>query len=113
MPAISDDVSPYLETMATLVHATTRIGIGFVPVVGTALDLCEAVTGREWCLPDGRELSTEERIAGLGVASGRVVKVWNGIKNAGVRPGAKVVAAGITTLGEEFVLALRTSLRKT
>jgi hypothetical protein len=110
MSAISDDVSPYLETMATLVHATTRIGVGFVPVVGTALDLCEAVTGREWCLPDGKELSTEERIAaGVGVAAGRVVKVWNGVKNAGVRPGAKIVAAGITTLGEEFVLAVRAS----
>lgn len=113
MSAISDDVSPYLETMATLVHATTRIGIGFVPVVGKALDLCEAVTGREWCLPDGRELSTGERIAaGVGVASGRVVKIWNGVKNAGIPPIGKAVAQGVVDLGEELAVALHKSLLK-
>ena len=44
------------------------IGIGFVPYVGPPLDLCEAITGREWCLPEGKELTTEERIfSGVGV----------------------------------------------
>jgi hypothetical protein len=49
--AVSDVLVPYAEVMQTLVHATSRIAVGFVPVVGPTLDLCEAVTGKSFCLP--------------------------------------------------------------
>ncbi len=54
MSTVAEGFEAYAEVMQTLVHATTRIGVGFVPVVGPALDLCEAVTGKAWCLPSGR-----------------------------------------------------------
>ena len=40
-----------------------------MPYVGPALDLCECITGKAWCLPSGQELSDEERIfSGVGFA---------------------------------------------
>ncbi|MRG95326.1 hypothetical protein GF068_25910 [Polyangium spumosum] len=105
-----DKFGAYAEVMKTLVHATTRIGIGFVPYVGPALDLCEAVTGKRFCLPGGEELTDEERIgSAVGFGFGQITKAWAGIKAVGVKPGAKVVAAGVLSLGEEFAQALRAS----
>ncbi len=99
--------------MQQLVFATTRIGIGFVPYVGPALDFCECVTGKAWCLPDGEVLSDEQRIfSGLGVAVGAVGKFWGGVEGAAVSPSAKVVAKEIELFGEDLALALRAS-RKT
>jgi hypothetical protein len=113
MSAVSDSAQAYADVMGTLVHATTRIGIGFVPYVGPALDLCEAVTGKEWCLPSGKELSTEERIfSGVGFAISGVVKVWGGVKNAGISPAATVVAEDIAQFGEELATLMRAN-RKT
>ncbi|MRG97177.1 hypothetical protein GF068_35410 [Polyangium spumosum] len=111
--AVDGVVGPYVEVMQTLVHATTRIGIGFVPYVGPALDLCEAVTGKRFCLPGGEELSTEERIfSGVGFGFGKITKAWAGIKAAGVQPGAKVVAAGVLKYNDEFLKALQGSRRR-
>jgi hypothetical protein len=98
--------------MQTLVHGTTRIAIGFVPVVGPTLDLCEAVTGKMFCLPDGKELSTEERImSGVGFGFGGVSKAWSAMKNTGINPAGKAVAKGVLTLGEEFAQTLQASRR--
>jgi hypothetical protein len=116
MSTIGDGFAAYGEMMQTLVHATTRVGIGFVPYVGPVLDLCEAVTGKEWCLPSGKELSTEERIfSGVGFAISGGVKVWGGVKNAGVSPAAKEVAIKVSEkagqLGEDYIQALNKTRR--
>ena len=112
--AASDVLGPYTEVMQTLVHGTTRIAIGFVPVVGPTLDLCEAVTGKMFCLPDGKELSTEERIfSAVGFGFGGVSKAWSAMKNTGINPAGKAVAKGVLTLGEEFAQALQASRRAT
>jgi hypothetical protein len=110
--AFSDVLVPYAEVMQTLVHATSRIAVGFVPVVGPTLDLCEAVTGKSFCLPGGKELSTEERIfSAVGFGFGSFSKAWSAVKNSGVNPGAKAVAQGVLSLSDEFALALQASRR--
>jgi hypothetical protein len=112
--AASHVLGPYTEVMQTLVHATTRTAIGFVPVVGPTLDLCEAVTGKMFCLPFAKDLSTEERIlSAVGFGFGGISKTWSAVKNQGVNQGAKAVAQGVLTLGEEFALALQASRRAT
>ncbi|NUQ79787.1 MAG: hypothetical protein HUU21_40305, partial [Polyangiaceae bacterium] len=112
--AVSEVLVPYAEVMQTLVHATSRIAVGFVPVVGPTLDLCEAVTGKMFCLPFAKDLSTEERImSAVGFGAGSVLKAWGAVKNAGVNPGAKVVAQKVLSLREEFALALQASRRTT
>ncbi|AUX26160.1 hypothetical protein SOCEGT47_067210 [Sorangium cellulosum] len=99
----------YGEVLQTIVHATTRIGVGFVPVVGPALDLCEAVTGKEWCLPAGRALSDEERIfSGLGFGLAAVGPGWRAIKGAGgMTPGAVRVAGEIAEVDEVIFQGLK------
>ncbi|WP_437481691.1 hypothetical protein WME75_38860 [Sorangium sp. So ce1014] len=95
MSTVGEGFEAYGEVMQTLVHATTRIGVGFVPVVGPALDLCEAVTGKEWCVPSGRELSDEERIfSGLGFGLGAVGHIWHGVAAAGALPPRGIRIAG-------------------
>ncbi|WP_437589364.1 hypothetical protein [Sorangium sp. So ce1000] len=95
MSTVAEGFEAYGEVMQTLVHATTRIGVGFVPVVGPTLDLCEAVTGKEWCLPAGRELSDEERIfSGLGFGLGAVGHIWHGVAAAGALPPRGIRIAG-------------------
>lgn len=66
---LSDDLS----------RQAARLAIGFTPFANDTLDFCEVVTGREFCVPDGRELTTEERsysALGLGLGSG---PFWNGV----------------------------------
>jgi hypothetical protein len=112
MSTIGDGVGAYGELMVTLVHATERVAVGFVPYVGPALDLCEVVTGKAWCLPGGDELSTEQRIfSGVGVAIGSVGQFWGGAKNAAVPAAAKVVAEDISQFGEELAVAVRANRR--
>jgi putative toxin of predicted polymorphic toxin system len=102
----------YFECMQEMVTRSAHMAIGFVPVVGTGLDLCEAVSGKEWCLPSGRELSVEERIfAGVGVVISGAPGFVKGVKNAGISQTAKQVLTDIDLLGEEFTLALRASRR--
>ncbi|WP_437754044.1 hypothetical protein [Sorangium sp. So ce1389] len=109
MSTVGEGFEAYGEVMQTLVHATTRIGVGFVPVVGPALDLCEAVTGKEWCLPSGQELSDEERIfSGLGFGLAAVGPGWRGIKGAGgMTPGAIRVAGEIAEVDEVIIQGLK------
>ncbi len=107
MQEVEDGAQRGAEVMRTFVHAATRVGIGFVPFVGPALDLCEAVTGREWCTPSGRELTTGERVwSGIGFGAGKLVKVWKGISKAGISPGGKAAAAGIGALGPDVLAVL-------
>ncbi|MGK3998730.1 hypothetical protein [Sorangium sp. So ce1024] len=113
MSTVGEGVDAYAGVMQTLVHATTRIGVGFVPVVGPALDLCEAVTGKAWCLPSGQELSDEERIfSGVGFGLGAIGHVWHGVAVAGgLRPGALRVAKEIQEIDDPVMAALRANRR--
>ncbi len=110
MQAADELVEEYRGTMRTFVHAATRVGIGFVPFVGPALDLCEAVTGREWCTPTGRQLTTGERVwsaAGFGV--GKLVRVWRRVAKSGISAEGKLAAEGIVALGDEFAEMVATA----
>ncbi|CAN99452.1 hypothetical protein predicted by Glimmer/Critica [Sorangium cellulosum So ce56] len=111
MSTVAEGFEAYAEVMQTLVHATTRIGVGFVPVVGPALDLCEAVTGKAWCLPSGRELSDEERIfSGVGFGVAAIGPMWRVIKTAsGLRPAAIRVAGEIAEIEEVFAKIVKTN----
>ncbi|WP_437723201.1 hypothetical protein [Sorangium sp. So ce861] len=110
MSTVGEGVEAYAEVMQTLVHATTRLGVGFVPVVGPALDLCEAVTGKAWCLPSGRELSDEERIfSGVGFGLGAIGPMWRGVTSSGLRPSAIRVAGEIAEIEEAFAQILKTN----
>ncbi|WP_437609366.1 hypothetical protein WMF20_50135 [Sorangium sp. So ce834] len=113
MSTVGEGAEAYAGVMQTLVHATTRIGVGFVPVVGPALDLCEAVTGKAWCLPSGQALSDEERIfSGVGFGLGAVGHVWHGVAVAGgLRPGAIRVARKIEEIEDPVMAALRGNRR--
>ncbi|XXY54938.1 hypothetical protein WME91_27785 [Sorangium sp. So ce269] len=104
MSTVGEGVEAYGEVMQTLVHATTRIGVGFVPVVGPVLDLCEAVTGKAWCVPSGEELSDEERIfSGVGFGLGAIGPMWRAAKTSGgLRPSAIRVAGEIAEIEEAF-----------
>ncbi|HRI72643.1 MAG TPA: pre-toxin TG domain-containing protein, partial [Polyangium sp.] len=104
MQEVEDGAQRGAEVMRTFVHAATRVGIGFVPFVGPALDLCEAVTGREWCTPSGRELTTGERVwSGIGFGAGKLVKVWKGVSKAAISAEGKAAAAVIYTMSSELV----------
>ncbi|WP_438032333.1 hypothetical protein [Sorangium sp. So ce204] len=111
MSTVAEGFGAYAEVMQTLVHATTRIGVGFVPVVGPALDLCEAVTGKAWCLPSGEELSDEERIfSGIGFGVAAIGPMWRVIKTAGgLRPSAIRVAGEIAEIEEVFAKIVKTN----
>ncbi|WP_437779173.1 hypothetical protein [Sorangium sp. So ce1097] len=111
MSTVGEGVEAYAGVMQTLVHATTRIGVGFVPVVGPPLDLCEAVTGKAWCLPSGQELSDEERIfSGLGFGLGAVGPMWRAVKtSSGLRPSAIRVAGEIAEIEEAFAQIVKTN----
>ncbi|WP_437319648.1 hypothetical protein [Sorangium sp. So ce385] len=111
MSTVGEGAEAYAGVMQTLVHATTRIGVGFVPVVGPALDLCEAVTGKAWCLPAGRELSDEERIfSGMGFGLGAVGPMWRAVKtSSGLRPAAIRVAGEIAEIEEAFAQIVKTN----
>ncbi|MDI1436454.1 hypothetical protein [Polyangium sorediatum] len=107
---LGDVTMPYVDVMVTMTHAATRIGIGFVPYVGAALDLCEAVTGKEFCLPVGRDLSLGERIfSAVGTGVGAGVAFHKGMKNAPIGAVGKATAQGVVEFGPELVEMLRTS----
>lgn len=110
--ALDTVFGPYVELMQTLVTATERIGIGFVPFVGPALDLCECITGKQWCLPSGKELSTTERVfSGAGVAIGSVAHVWAGVKGAGISSAAALVAEDVAHVDEAIAQGLHANPR--
>ncbi|MDI3290780.1 hypothetical protein [Polyangium sp. 15x6] len=108
MSFVGEGAAAYAEVMQTLVHASSRIAIGFVPYAGPALDLCEAVTGKLFCLPGGKDLTTGERVfSAIGFGIGSVIVPMKGVKNTGVNPGAKEVAQQVVNLGDELGLALK------
>ncbi|WP_437689987.1 hypothetical protein [Sorangium sp. So ce176] len=113
MSTVGEGFEAYGEVMQTLVHATTRIGVGFVPVVGPALDLCEAVTGKAWCLSSGEELSDEERIfSGVGFGLGAVGPMWRAVSGAGgLTPGAIRVTKKIAEIEDPVWAAIRANRR--
>jgi len=68
------------------------------------MDLCEAVTGKEFCAPSGRTLTIGERVfSGIGFGIGKVVKVWKGISSAAISTEGKATAAAIVTLTPDLV----------
>jgi hypothetical protein len=67
-----------LRDVTAFLKVVVGIGGGATPVVGDGIDICEAVTGREFCTTGGSSLSIGERVAsalGVIVASG---KFWRG-----------------------------------
>ncbi|WP_081426093.1 hypothetical protein, partial [Sorangium cellulosum] len=76
-----------------------------------ALDLCEAVTGKAFCLPSGQELSDEERIfSGVGFGLGAVGPMWRAVKtSSGLRSSAIRVAGEIAEIEEAFAQIVKTN----
>jgi hypothetical protein len=113
MSTIGDGFEAYAGVMQTLVHATSRFAVGFVPVVGPTLDLCECVTGKEWCLPSGRALSDEERIfSGVGFGFGQLGTIYRGVAtSSGLRPAAVRVAGEVAEIDQALARALNASRR--
>jgi hypothetical protein len=112
MSALGDQAAPYVDVMQMLVAATERVGVGFVPFVGPALDLCECVTGKEWCLPSGKDLSPTQRVfSGAGVAIGGVAHYWAGVKNAGISPAAALIADEVAQVDEAIAQGLHANPR--
>lgn len=112
MSTIGEGVAAYADVMQELVFATERVGVGFVPFVGPALDLCECVTGKEWCLPSGKDLSTAQRVfSGAGVAIGGVAHYWAGVKAAGVSPAAALIAGDVAKVDEAIAQGLHANPR--
>jgi hypothetical protein len=112
MSALGDQAAPYVDVMQMLVAATERVGVGFVPFVGPALDLCECVTGKEWCLPSGKDLSPTQRVfSGAGVAIGGVAHYWAGVKNAGISPAAALIADEVAQVDEALAQGLHANPR--
>jgi len=104
MQAGEEIAQEYRDTMKTMVHGASRVAIGFVPFVGPAMDLCEAVTGKEFCVPSGRTLTIGERVfSGIGFGIGKVVKVWKGISSAAISTEGKATAAAIGALGDDVI----------
>jgi len=102
--AIGNAAAPYLEMMQTVTQTTAHMALGLVPVVGTYLDFCEAVTGRAFCLPDGAELTDEERIfAGAGVAVSGVATFWGAVKGAKLIGAKGAAVAGVIGKVDEDV----------
>ena len=102
----------YADVMKTLTFATSRVAIGFVPFVGPALDLCECITGKSWCLQSGKELSTTERVfSGAGFAIGSVAHAWAGVKGAGVSPAAAIIAGDVAKVDEAIAQGLHANPR--
>lgn len=53
------------------IKGSLHLGAGFTPILGDAVDFCEAVTGHEFCSSTGKGLSTSDRVmSGLGVIFG-------------------------------------------
>ncbi|NUQ76278.1 MAG: hypothetical protein HUU21_22290 [Polyangiaceae bacterium] len=72
------------------------------------------MTGKMFCLPFAKDLSTEERLlSAVGFGFGSFSKAWGAVKNTGVNPGAKAVAHKVLSLGDEFAEALQASRRTT
>jgi len=67
-----------------------RLGIGFLPIAGDMLDMCEAITGYEFCTSTGAPLSVSDRVlSGLSVIAGNG-KVWRAAAH-GTRLAARAV----------------------
>ncbi|WP_342379109.1 hypothetical protein NVS55_06770 [Myxococcus stipitatus] len=100
------------QSVATAAIEISRIAIGFTPV-GDVLDLCEAVTGKKFCMPGGEDLSTEERIAsGLGVFLVGNGAFWHSVMSVapiGARVG-KTLDNLVLDLGAAEARLLRTRL---
>lgn len=106
--AAVDVATPYLDMMVTLVQATERIAIGFVPFVGPTLDFCEAVTGRAWCMPDGAERAPRSGSSRApGVALSGAATFWVGVKGAGIGAKGAAVAEDIAKVPEEIAAGVR------
>ncbi|AGC42664.1 hypothetical protein MYSTI_01316 [Myxococcus stipitatus DSM 14675] len=105
------ELTQMVNSAATAAVEISRVLVGFTPV-GDILDLCEAVTGKKFCMPGGENLSTEERVAsGLGVFIGSGA-FWHGVMAVapvGARV-AKTIDNLLLDLGAAEARLLRTRL---
>ncbi|WP_224250070.1 hypothetical protein [Hyalangium gracile] len=76
-PTIPATLDRMLDGAIVVAKEVALLGLSFTPV-GDFIDLCELVTGKENCNPDGADLSVSERMfagAGLIIGSGKFWKL--------------------------------------
>ena len=80
--AVADDVQlqsampTWLDEATAVVKSVAAIGVGFVPIAGDFIDICEFVTGKEMCDPNGISMPMGWRmLSALGVIAGNG-KMW-------------------------------------
>lgn len=76
-PAANAEIEASTESLLlSLIDTAFNIGVSQIPYVGDAIDLCEIVTGKERCVPAGKDLSTTERAwSTVGLVAGSA-KFW-------------------------------------
>lgn len=113
----SDTVSHFVSSVRGVIAGITagvRVGVGFAPVVGDAMDVCEAITGYEFCTSTARKLDFTDRVlSGLGaiVGSGRF---WRFVGH-GISTGSAAIIARIASVADhldDLTLAERRLLLK-
>lgn len=80
-PTLLGTYTRLLDGAVNVAKEAAILGISLTPV-GDFIDLCELITGKELCNPNGRDLEVSERVfagAGLVVGSG---KFWKGVSMA-------------------------------
>ena len=92
-----------------------RIGVGFVPIAGDAMDLCEAISGYEFCTSTAKKLSFGDRVvSALGVVAGSG-SFWRAAAHgvgAGAGPVVSRVARTIDSLRDLSTAERRVLLRR-
>ncbi len=70
-----------IDSVKKTATLSADIGVGFVPFVGDFKDFCEATTGKRLCVPNGEDLSHEDRVyAAIGMIAGSG-SFWKGISS--------------------------------
>lgn len=67
------------RTIEGVAEDWARFQLGLIPGVGEVLDLCEAASGKQFCMADGKDLSDTERvISGAGILLGNE-SLWGAV----------------------------------
>jgi len=107
-----DEQEGFWSSLLDSAVVVVRAAVLAVTPVGDFVDLCEIITGREGCMPDGRELTVKERMlsgAGLIAGSGYTWRAVAGI----VRKSEKVTKKLSDIYDELRILTPREDIIKT
>ncbi len=80
-----------LRSIAVGIKTGIRIGVGFVPVAGDLLDVCEAITGFEFCTSTGTKLGDGDRVYSALGSIGGSGPLWRMVANGTTFAGAAVL----------------------